>query len=201
MASRDADAELWLATLARDHEFTFLDHALKCGDSLVGLTTSQIAAVNWDESRAGLPLFRQLVRDKVARAMQGRSEIQNAPDDTQRAIQEARHRSLESEVAPIRMIGDAVVSAFFAADKAKVRGKARADVESHISGIMPRWDLLEAAATKLRAGTQGVTPFHWQVEFPEIFARDNGGFDAIAGNPPFAGKNTAISGNAKNFLP
>ena len=31
-----ARLSLWLATLARDHEFTFLDHALKCGDSLVG---------------------------------------------------------------------------------------------------------------------------------------------------------------------
>ena len=33
-----ARLSLWLATLARDHEFTFLDHALKSGDSLVGLT-------------------------------------------------------------------------------------------------------------------------------------------------------------------
>ena len=47
-----ARLSLWLATLARDHEFTFLDHALKCGDSLVGLTTAQIAAANWDEFKA-----------------------------------------------------------------------------------------------------------------------------------------------------
>ncbi len=196
-----ARLSLWLATLARDHEFTFLDHALKCGDSLVGLTTAQIAAANWDEGKPGLPLFRQLVRDKVAKAMQGRAEIQNAPDDTMRAIQEARHRNLESEVSPIRMMGDAVVSAFFAADKAKAREKARADVESHISGMPPRWDLLGAAAARLRAGEHGVTPFHWQVEFPEVFARENGGFDAIVGNPPFAGKNTIIAGSVKNYLP
>lgn len=180
-----ARLSLWLATLARDHEFTFLDHALKCGDSLVGLTTSQIAAANWDESKPGLPLFRQLVRDKVGKAMQGREEIQNAPDDTLRAIQEARHRNLETEVSPIRMMGDAVISAFFAADKAKAREKARADVESHMSGQLPRWDLLEAAAAKLRGGDQEITPFHWQIEFPEVFVRDNGGFDAIVGNPPF----------------
>lgn len=182
-----ARLSLWLATLARDHEFTFLDHALKCGDSLVGLTTAQIAVANWDESKPGLPLFRQLVREKVAKAMQGRAEIQNAPDDTMRAIQEARHRNLESDVSPIRMMGDAVVSAFFAADKAKAREKARADVESQISGMPPRWDLLEAAAMRLRGGVHCVTPFHWQVEFPEVFARDNGGFDAIVGNPPFLG--------------
>jgi hypothetical protein len=182
-----ARLSLWLGTLARDHEFTFLDHALKCGDSLVGLTTAQIAAANWDETKPGLPLFRQLVRDKVAKAMQGRAEIQNAPDDTMRAIQEARHRNLEAEVSPIRTMGDAVVSAFFAAEKAKAREKARADVESYISGMPPRWDLLEAAANRLRSGEHGITPFHWQIEFPEVFARDNGGFDAIVGNPPFLG--------------
>ncbi|HQT73479.1 MAG TPA: N-6 DNA methylase [Acidiphilium sp.] len=196
-----ARLSLWLATLARDHEFTFLDHALKCGDSLIGLTTAQIAAANWDESKPGLPLFRQLVRDNVAKVMKGRAEIQNAPDDTMRAIQEARHRNLESEVSPIRVMGDAVISTFFAADKAKAREKARADVESQISSMPPRWGLLEAAAARLRAGEHGITPFHWQVEFPEVFARDNGGFDAIVGNPPFAGKNTIVAGNSKNYLP
>lgn len=185
---------LWLATLARDHEFTFLDHALKCGDSLVGLTMAQIAAANWDESKPGLPLFRQLVRESVAKAMEGRAEIQSAPDNTMRAIQEARHRNLESEVSPIRVVGDAITSAFFAADKTKAREKARADIESQISGMPPRWDLLEAAIGKLRAGERGITPFHWQVEFPEAFSRENGGFDAVVGNPPFLG-GTAISQN------
>ncbi|MHC0068529.1 type IIL restriction-modification enzyme MmeI, partial [Nostoc sp. UIC 10890] len=33
-----AKLSLWLATLAKAHPFTFLDHALKWGDSLVGLT-------------------------------------------------------------------------------------------------------------------------------------------------------------------
>ena len=32
-----AKLSLWLATLAKDHPFTFLDHALRHGDSLVGL--------------------------------------------------------------------------------------------------------------------------------------------------------------------
>jgi len=38
---------LWLATLARDHPFTFVDHALRHGDSLVGLTRKQIADFHW----------------------------------------------------------------------------------------------------------------------------------------------------------
>ena len=54
----------------------------------MGLTQAQIAAAHWDTSKPGLPLFRQLVKDRVAEAMKGRAEIQAAPDDTARAIQE-----------------------------------------------------------------------------------------------------------------
>ncbi|MGD0651296.1 MAG: TaqI-like C-terminal specificity domain-containing protein [Verrucomicrobiia bacterium] len=28
-------------------------------------------------------------------------------------------------------------------------------------------------------------PFHWAVEFPEVFARDGSGFDIVVGNPPY----------------
>ena len=43
MAVDLAKLSLWLATLAKDHPFTFLDHALRAGDSLVGLSREQIA--------------------------------------------------------------------------------------------------------------------------------------------------------------
>ena len=42
MAIDLARLSLWLATFAKDHEFTFIDHALRPGDSLVGLTIRQI---------------------------------------------------------------------------------------------------------------------------------------------------------------
>jgi hypothetical protein len=181
-----ARLSLWLATLARDHEFTFLDHALKCGDSLVGLTAAQIAAANWDEAKPGLELFRQLVKDRVAEALTARSEIQAAPDDTMRAIQEARHRTLETRLEHVRDLGDAVLAAFFAADKPKAREAKRAEVESWLTGpVAVLWDKLAAAAASLRE--RPVIPFHWQIEFPEVFARANGGFDAVIGNPPFLG--------------
>ena len=72
-------------------------------------------------------------------------------------------------------------------NKAKAREKARADAESWFSGRPARWDLLEASANALREGEYGIPPFHWAVEFPEVFTRENGGFDAIVGNPPFLG--------------
>lgn len=182
-----ARLSLWLATLAKDHEFTFLDHALKCGDSLVGLTTAQIGTANWDESKPGLPLFRKLVKETVAEAMTARAEIREAPDDVARSIQETRHRIIEDRLTPVRTIGDAVISAFFAADKPKAREKERAKVESWLSGgsLQDHWEKLSAAGSSLRAGEHPILPFHWEIEFPEVFARDKSGFDAIIGNPPF----------------
>ena len=60
---------------------------------------------------------------------------------------------------------------------------------------------MRALAAGLRAGPQGLRPFHWQIEFPEAFATIEPGFDAIVGNPPFAGKNTLIRGHRDNYLP
>jgi hypothetical protein len=200
LATDLAKLSLWLATLARDHEFTFLDHALKSGDSLVGLTEAQIAAAHWDTSKPGLPLFRQLVKQRVAEAMKGRAEIQAAPDDTARAIQEARHRSLEARLRDIRLMGDTVIAAFFSADKPRARETKRAEVESWLTGSLEAaWDKLTAVAATLKQGAHPLPPFHWEIEFPEVFERENPGFDAIVGNPPFAGKNIVANGNPVNY--
>ncbi len=201
MAVDLARLSLWLATLAREHEFTFLDHAIKSGDSLVGLTRHEIEAANWDASKPGLPLFRGMIKDAVDRAREGREAIRNAPDDVARAVQESRFRRVETEVEPARIVGDAVISAFFAADKPKARETERAKVESWVAGhLQPRWDTLEAKANAFR-GEQGWRPFHWEIEFPEVFGRENSGFDAIIGNPPFAGKNTISAASGALYLP
>ena len=52
----------------------------------------------------------------------------------------------------------------------------------------------------LRSGERPIEPFHWEIEFPEVMARDSSGFDAVVGNPPFAGKNSLINSNREGFL-
>ncbi len=52
---------------------------------------------------------------------------------------------------------------------------------------------------RLRHGEHPIQPFHWGLEFPEVFQRKNSGFDAIVGNPPFAGKNTVAAGNRVHY--
>jgi hypothetical protein len=199
LATDLAKLSLWLATLARDHEFTFLDHALKSGDSLVGLTSAQIAAANWDVSSPQLQLFRQVVERCVGEVMKGRAEIRAAPDDTARAIQEARHRSVESRIAPVRSIGDAVIAAFFAENRLAARENRRREVEGWLvphGKLEADWDKLAAMAATLKQGDHPLPPFYWEIDFPEVFARANSGFDAIVGNPPFSGM-VSVSRNHK----
>ena len=67
MAADLAKLSLWLATLARDHEFTFLNHALRHGDSLAGLSARQIAAFHYEPKPMQTFLENDL-RERIARA-------------------------------------------------------------------------------------------------------------------------------------
>ena len=198
-----ARLSLWLATLARDHEFTFLDHALKCGDSLVGLTMAQIAATHWDTSKP--PTFvGKLVGDHLKAAEEGRARIRDHADGATEAELRPLLKAVDAKLEVARLIGDGVVSAFFYADKPKERIKRLVEFQKVVQSHLGSSDWIDAVApfaATLKTARIRFTPFHWQVEFPEVFARENGGFDAIVGNPPFAGKNTIIAGNRKNYLP
>jgi hypothetical protein len=198
-----ARLSLWLATLAREHEFTFLDHALKCGDSLVGLTTEQIAATHWDTSKP--PTFvGKLVSDHLKEAEEGRARIRGHDDQATEAELRPLLKAVDAKLEVARLIGDGVVASFFHGDKPKDRIKRLVEfqkaVQTHLGSIA--WvDAVAPLANELRHGKHPIPPFHWAVEFPEVFARENGGFDAIVGNPPFAGKNTIIAGQRRNYLP
>jgi hypothetical protein len=198
-----ARLSLWLATLARDHEFTFLDHALKCGDSLVGLTTAQVAATHWDTSKP--PTFvGKLVADHLKAAEEGRAQIRDHADGATEAELRPMLKAVDAKLEVARLIGDGVVSAFFNADKPKERIKRLVEFQKTVQNHLGSSDwakAVEPLSSTLKIGVHPIPPFHWQVEFPEVFARKNGGFDAIVGNPPFAGKITIISGHRKNYLP
>jgi hypothetical protein len=170
-----ARLSLWLATLAREHEFTFLDHAVKCGDSLVGLSREHIESANWDLSKESAPLLRGILRDRLNEAATGRREIRFAPDDVARAIQEARHRVVEKRLESPRLYGDAIVAAFFSTDKPRRREEKRVDVAILLTGLadqQERTQKLEEIAATLKRGEHPIRPFHWELEFPEVFARD-----------------------------
>jgi hypothetical protein len=53
---------------------------------------------------------------------------------------------------------------------------------------------------QLYAGEKGIKPLHWDLVFPDVFDRNNPGFDVFVGNPPFAGKNTIAEGSPDGIL-
>jgi hypothetical protein len=56
----------------------------------------------------------------------------------------------------------------------------------------------ELLNVSLPAGSESRHPFHWPLEFPEVF-RSRGGFDALIGNPPFMGGLKLFSALGKNY--
>jgi len=199
MATDLAKLSLWLATLARDHEFSFLDHALKSGDSLVGLSKQQLSGGGWDNAPVRSSLIGQTVNERVEKLAAYRDAIRNAPDDVALAMQESRHAIAEKDAEQVRLIGNAIIAAFFKHDKPKKRFDEVRYVTA-MAGTSNWWDGLRSIAASLDGGVHPIRPFHWEIEFPEVFSRDNPGFDAMIGNPPFAGKNTTISGNREHYL-
>jgi hypothetical protein len=201
MAVDLAKLSLWLATLAKDHPFTFLDHSIRCGDSLVGLTREQIACFTWQPPRKDqqMDLIRSLLDKRIEAAMSYRREILEAGDLLLPALKTAKLKLADEALAEIRFIGDAAVAAFFAADKDKAREAKRAQLAERVADYLESVDLKKRPTDEVRALRSGqfpVTPFHWEIEYPEVFARENPGFDAFVGNPPFVGV-TALSDSSR----
>jgi hypothetical protein len=186
-------------TLAKDHAFTFLDHALRHGDSLVGLTREQIIGFHW-EVKKQKKFGEDLIQRRLDRATESRAKILGAREDVPYRDQQQRMAVADEQLDLIRLVGDACVSGFFAGQKKKEReehaerlfGVASSYLESLTAGRGKQVDfesrrVLGQAAARLRAGSHPIPAFHWEIEFPEVFARENGGFDAFVGNPPFLG--------------
>jgi hypothetical protein len=202
-----AKLSLWLVTLARDHAFTFLDHALKHGDSLVGYSRLQILAFN--PSVTGrveeTPMFRAL-SGNLGKARDARTRLQKLGDDHDVEVREA-YDDAERALAAARMKGDLLVAAFFGADKDKAREALRRDYadiwDAALVGDAQALSSRARVLEELREGERPVPAFHWEVEFPEVFDRPNPGFDAFVGNPPFLGGkriSTVLSESNRDWL-
>ena len=210
MAVDLAKVSLWLATLAKEHALTFVDHALRHGDSLVGLSRRQLEAFHWDASKP--PLLRGLgMRDALDTYANLRRRIRAAKANASDWELRDWWDQARFELGKVRLFGDLATAAFFDATKPKEREAkngeyARAvlngEAEQHRGWLAER-----------RRADPPLAPFHWEIEFPEVFERAPSagstrgqvsqekppGFDAIVGNPPFAGKNSVAAGNVANY--
>src|SRR4029079_144241 len=91
LAVEMAKLSLWLLTLAKDKPFTFLDHAIRCGDSLVGLSSiDQLLRFSMTENAKVRPMFeqqRQQIEKRLQATMLLRKQIETLPSNTPQDIE------------------------------------------------------------------------------------------------------------------
>ena len=192
-----AKLSLWLATLAKEHPLTFLNHALRHGDSLVGLSLAQIEAFHWKGGSPQMGMEEEQIRRHLRRVRELREWIRNAGEDTpdwelRRTWDDARH-----EAGQVALLGDLALAAFFEGKTNKEREELRKGFTGAV--LQGKADEYRGWLDGLARGDAPLVPFHWEIEFPEVFERENPGFDVIVGNPPFAGKNTVRAANVQGY--
>ncbi|MBI3271503.1 MAG: restriction endonuclease [Planctomycetes bacterium] len=229
MAVEMAKLSLWLVTLQKDRPFTFLDHALRCGDSLLGLTDpEQIHCFHLEPERGreiheGLFNFPAAFRPAFEAALEKRAQLARLPVNDVRDLEaKARlQREAEDALERVKLMADGIVLTALAqgeAGSAVLDGELKELATGLGEALSPRRSAAEqerllVEVRKRVKDTLTATrdprgrlrrPFHWILEFPELFAdagngggggaaaggkalRGTRGFDAIAGNPPFRG--------------
>jgi hypothetical protein len=208
MAVEMAKLSLWLVTLARDKPFSFLDHALREGDSLLGVTSlDQVRHLHMDPAR-GRRLHHNLLADSdaiaaaVDRALVLRDELESfVVRDMRDATRKAElHARATETLDDVRLVADVVVGAALAYGSGDELDAALVGIAEHVPRLLDgnadeftraeaRQALRLDSQRWLQAGRPDVSVdrrcFHWALELPEVWRR--GGFDAIVGNPPFQG--------------
>ena len=195
-----AKVSVWLATLARDHAFTFLDHALRHGDSLVGLSRRQIEAFHWehDAPRMTQGFEAMRIRERLEQVSALRNLIRAAAEDTPEDELAALWDAAGEELERARLFGDLVVAAFFDGANPRQRKANRNLYASQVAAGGE--DEHQQRLREWRHADPPLAPFHWELEFPEVFERANPGFDVFVGNPPFLGGQLISGANGTPYF-
>jgi hypothetical protein len=188
LAVEMAKLSLWLLTMSKDKPFEFLDHSIRCGDSLVGLSNlDQLRYFSLKPVPENEVLFRGPLDGAISDAIDLRLKLEDMPCNTVEDVQrqEKLLEEANQKIAKLKCAADMLVAAEFwgenARDKlAKTQYASRKSVDLFEADAVQEFE--ELAAKERR----GQKMFHWPLEFPEVMVK-RGGFDAFVGNPPFVG--------------
>lgn len=198
MAVEMAKLSLWLITLQKDRPFTFLDHAFKCGDSLLGVSTvRQVENFSLRPGEQQITFGTANLFRYVEEASVKRRALEDLPsnDHSQIETKNRLHAEAETATTKVKALADALIAFELrgldgdayqdqrTAEAEKVQLLMKRDADASLKSTLS--NLQSTLAAYARDQLRGCCPFHWAVEFPEVFR--NGGFDAFLGNPPFLG--------------
>lgn len=195
-----AKLSIWLVTLAKGRPFGFLDHNLRCGDSLLGIhRLDQLTELSMTPTGKGQQrLFGQNIVRAVSEAIELRQQLRKTPirdihdvEGMARLDADAR-----SKLEVPEHIADAFIGAVLESIISPMTLENKVASLSVMAGQAVAGDQFAAKSlfqfTVTDNGPNNRTkfsrqkPFHWVLQFPEVFS-NGGGFDACIGNPPFLG--------------
>ena len=204
-----AQLSLWLATVAKGYPLSFLDHHLRCGNSLVGARFAELRAdavgvkKNGKKARTPSPqngdvaqsmlLDEEGLRQELTDAVDLMQQIEMNPAQTAPEVKRQEHiyRELRQELTDkYSRLANLVSATHFGVAIHQALWKPLADYATgRILLGTPQFDAWLQAAD---AAFDTYHFFHWELEFPEVFFDHHGqhtglaaGFDAVIGNPPY----------------
>jgi len=192
-----AKLSIWLITLAKGRPFGFLDHNLRCGDSLLGIMSlAQLHSLELNPAPHALKkLFARDIDNAVSEAIRLRLDLRAKPVNDIRDVEAMADldECARSQMELPSLAADALVGEFLAVRGGAIDtailsvevGEALKAEPSSVDRLRKR--AISGLKTDLPTQRAFRNPFHWPLEFPEVFLQDEGGFDAIVGNPPFLG--------------
>lgn len=171
---------LWIHTFVPGLPLSFLNHNLITGNSLTGIGTLQEAVdeLEGEEGQdGGMSLWYHQIRGWLEEAKEALRKLGRTSEATATEVARAKdaHREALEAVEPARRFFDLLVGAR-AGELDPLMTVSDDTIENH-----PRFEEARQAAERLQA-------VHFPVAFPEVFLRDNPGFDCIVGNPPWEEK-------------
>ncbi|MGQ9736284.1 MAG: Eco57I restriction-modification methylase domain-containing protein, partial [Thermaceae bacterium] len=190
MAVELAKLSLWLDTFTVGVPLSFLDHHLRHGNSVLGVSKAEF--LRWVA-----PIWRAKIEAQMEKATSKVHTLLNVRDLTLKEVDQSEGLYAEAEKAllPVRRALDAYAAGLFA-PKPK-RGEtphpfleARRELLSlDLHDLADEFGVHGEGLREAIAFAGKRRFFHFEIAFPEVFERENPGFDAVIGNPPYVRRN------------
>ncbi len=202
MAVELAKLALWLTTAAANKPLSFLDHHLRCGNSLVGINLDSLVTLPTPRTGQGslLAFFTDQRKKLIDDLLRKYGEIDSIPDDSLKAVKDKERQFkalIEDERSQrIREIANVKLSTYF---ENTVKDDDYEWMSNGVDpGLAPGWGGVRDLDwfKKAQQIAQELRFFHWELEFPEVFIL--GGFDVVVGNPPYVRQESL--GEIKTYL-